>query len=153
RAGQAPTPVGTAVVDQHGATILAMGALAGLLERHRTGKGLHVEVSMLRAALDLQLEIVTYFLNGARLEKSPTSLASMFHPGPYGVYQTLDGHVVLSMSPLKLLQEALDLPALAPYATVPYNFERREDIARLIEPVMRTRTSEAWVEVLARRGV
>jgi crotonobetainyl-CoA:carnitine CoA-transferase CaiB-like acyl-CoA transferase len=153
RAGQPPTPVGTAVVDQHGATILAMGTLAGLLERQRTGQGLHVEVSMLRAALDLQMEIVTYFLNGARMQKSPTPLASMFHPGPYGVYETEDGHVVLSMSPLKVLQEALDLPALEPYTAVAHNFEKREEIARLLEPVMRTRTSAAWVDVLGPRGV
>jgi crotonobetainyl-CoA:carnitine CoA-transferase CaiB-like acyl-CoA transferase len=153
RAGQPPTPVGTAVVDQHGATLLAMGVLGGLLDRHRTGRGLHVEVSMLRAALDLQLEVVTYFLNGARMEKSPTPLASMFHPGPYGVYATRDGHVVLSMSPLSVLQEALDLPALAPYATVPYNFLQREEIARLLEPVMRTRTTADWVGALVPKGV
>jgi crotonobetainyl-CoA:carnitine CoA-transferase CaiB-like acyl-CoA transferase len=153
RAGQPPTPVGTAVVDQHGAALLAMGVLAGLLERGRTGRGLHVEVSMLRAAFDLQLEIVTYFLNGARFVKSPTSLASMFHPGPYGCYQTRDGWLVLSMSPLKVLQEALDLPALAPHATVPYNFPGREEIARLLEPVMRTRTTQEWIDLLVPRGV
>ena len=153
RAGQPPTPVGTAVVDQHGATLLAMGVLAALLERARTGQGIHVEVSMLRAAFDLQLEIVTYFLNGARLEKSPTSLASMFHPGPYGCYETRDGWLVLSMSPLKALQDALELSALARYATVPYNFPAREEIARLLEPVMKTRATQEWVDFLAPRGV
>ena len=153
RAGQPPTPVGTAVVDQHGAALLALGTLAGLLERARTGQGLHVEVSMLHAALDLQLEIVTYFLNGARMEKSPTSLASMFHPGPYGVYATKDSHLVLSMSPLAVLQEALELPELALYAAVPYNFPAREAIARILEPVMRTRTTAEWVDFLVPRGV
>ena len=108
---------------------------------------------MLRAALDLQLEIVTYFLNGARMEKSPTSLASMFHPGPYGVYETKDGHLVLSMSPLATLQQALDLPALAPYATVAHNFPAREEIARLLEPVMKTRTNAEWLALLVARGV
>jgi crotonobetainyl-CoA:carnitine CoA-transferase CaiB-like acyl-CoA transferase len=153
RAGQPPTPVGTAVVDQHGATLLALGVLAALLERQRTGQGLHVEVSMLRAALDLQLEIVTYFLNGARMEKSPSSLASMFHPGPYGVYETKDGHVVLSMSPLGALQQALDSPELAPYASVPHNFAAREEIAAICERIMRTRTTAEWVEFLVPRGV
>ena len=153
RAGQPPTPVGTAVVDQHGATLLALGVLAALLERGRTGQGLHVEVSMLRAALDLQLEIVTYFLNGARMEKSPTSLASMFHPGPYGTYATKDGHVVLSMSPLAVLQQALDAPELAPYAGVPYNFAAREEIARICERIMLTRTTAEWIEHLVPRGV
>jgi crotonobetainyl-CoA:carnitine CoA-transferase CaiB-like acyl-CoA transferase len=153
RAGQPPTPVGTAVVDQHGATLLALGVLAALLERARTGRGLHVEVSMLRAALDLQLEVVTYFLNGARMEKSPTSLASMFHPGPYGVYATKDGHVVLSMSPLSTLAEALDSAELRARATVPYNFADREEIARVCEAIMPTRTTGEWVEYLVPRGV
>ena len=153
RAGQPPTPVGTAVVDQHGAALLALGALAGLLERGRIGRGLHVEVSMLRAALDLQLEIVTYALNGARMQKSPTSLASMFHPGPYGVYETRDGYIVLSMSPLPALQSALDLPELAPYAAVPYNFAAREKIARVLEPVIRKRTTAEWLELLEPHGV
>jgi crotonobetainyl-CoA:carnitine CoA-transferase CaiB-like acyl-CoA transferase len=153
RAGQPPTPVGTAVVDQHGAALLALGVLSGLLERARTGQGLHVELSMLRAAFDLQLEIVTYFLNGARMEKSPTSLASMFHPGPYGVYATRDGHVVLSMSPLAALAEALDSAELRAHAGAAYNFPAREEIARVCERIMPTRTTAAWVEYLVPRGV
>ncbi len=153
RAGQPPTPVGTAVVDQHGAVLLALGVLAALLERARTGRGLALEVTMLRAALDLQLEVATYFLNGARMEKSPTSLASMFHPGPYGVYETKDGYLALSMSPLPALQQALDLPELAPYAGAPYNFPAREAIARILEPVLCSRTTAEWVEHLVPRGV
>jgi len=153
RAGQAPTPVGTAAVDQHGAVLLALGVLAALLERGRTGRGLKVEVSMLRAALDLQLEVATYFLNGARMAKSPTSLASMFHPGPYGVYETRDGYLALSMSPVSDLQKALDLPALAPYAAAGYNFPAREEVARILEPVLRTRTTAEWMEHLVPRGI
>jgi crotonobetainyl-CoA:carnitine CoA-transferase CaiB-like acyl-CoA transferase len=151
RADQPPAPVGTAVVDQHGAALLAMGALAALLERARTGRGLHVEVSMLRAALDLQLEVVGYFLNGARLERSATSLASTFHPGPYGVYATRDGWLALSLTPVGELAVALDLPELASYAGRPW--AAREEIARVLEPVMRTRTTAEWIAALVPRGV
>ncbi len=153
RAGQPPTPVGTAVIDQHAATLLALGVLAALLERERTSEGLHVEVSMLRAALDLQREILGYHLNGARLEKSPTPLASMFHPPPYGCYATRDGWLVLSMSPLGDLAEALPLPALERYARVRWNFEEREAIARLLEPVLRSRTTDEWLATLVPRGI
>jgi crotonobetainyl-CoA:carnitine CoA-transferase CaiB-like acyl-CoA transferase len=152
RADQPPTAVGTAVIDQHGATLLAMGVLAALLERQRTGAGLHVEVSMLRAALDLQIEAATYAMNGARLQKTDTPLASTFHPPPYGVYATKDGYVVLSMSPLAQLAEALPLPALKEY-TNGWNFDARVAIARLVDPVMRTRTSAEWVERLVPLGV
>jgi len=153
RAGQPPTPVGTAAIDQHGASLLALGVLAALLERARTGQGLHVEVSMLRAALDLQLEIATYVLNGAQLEKSATPLASTFHPPPYGIYETGDGYLALSMSPLAALRGALDLPALEPYTTVRWPFEAREEVARLIEPVIRKRSTAEWLEHLVPRGI
>jgi crotonobetainyl-CoA:carnitine CoA-transferase CaiB-like acyl-CoA transferase len=152
RAGQPPTAVGTAVVDQHGATLLALGVLAALLERQRTGAGLHVEVSMLRAAMDLQIEPATYAMNGARLAKTDTPLASAFHPPPYGIYATRDGHVALSMSPLPQLAEALPLPALRAHAEG-WSFERREEVARLVEPVMRTRTTAEWVERLVPLGI
>ena len=152
RADQPPTAVGTAVIDQHGATLLALGVLAALLERQRTGAGLHVEVSMLRAAMDLQIEAATYALNGARLTKTDTPLASTFHPPPYGVYATRDGHVVLSMSPLAQLADALPLPALKEHAGG-WNFEQREVVARLVEPVMRARTTAEWVERLVPLGV
>ena len=153
RAGQPPTPVGTAVIDQHAAALLALGVLAALLERHQTGRGLHVELTMLRAALDLQLEVASYFLNGARLEKSPTPLASMFHPPPYGCYATKDGYLVLSMSPIATLAEALPLPELARYAAVTWNFDAREEIARLLEPVLLNRTTAEWLDRLVPAGV
>lgn len=153
RGGDPPTAVGAPVVDQHGAALLAMGVLAALLERTRTGQGQKIEVSMIRAALDLQLEVVTYHLNGARMQKSPTSLASMIHPGPYGIYQTKDGYLALSMSPLPVLQEALQLPELAPLAVERFNHPARERIARILEPVMQTRTTAEWLEHLVPRGV
>jgi crotonobetainyl-CoA:carnitine CoA-transferase CaiB-like acyl-CoA transferase len=153
RADQPPTAVGTAVVDQHGATLLALGVLAALLERQRTGRGLHVEVSMLRAALDLQIESATYFLNGARLEKTPTPLASTFHPPPYGIYPTRDGHLILSMSPLPELADALELPTLRELAKPGWNFESREAVARLVEPVIRTRATAEWIERLVPKGI
>ncbi len=153
RAGESPTAVGAPVVDQHGAALLAMGVLAALFDRERTGRGQKLEVTMLRAALDLQLEVVTYHLNGAHMHKSPTSLASMIHPGPYGIYQTRDGHLALSMSPLPILQEALQLPELATLATHRFNHPAREQIARILEPVIRTRTTAEWVEFLVSRGI
>ncbi|HWT79288.1 MAG TPA: CaiB/BaiF CoA-transferase family protein [Candidatus Methylomirabilis sp.] len=153
RAGEPPTAVGGPVVDQHGAALLAMGVLAALFDRERTGQGQKLEVMMLRAALDLQLEVVNYHLNGAQMQKSPTSLASMIHPGPYGIYQTKDGYLALSMSPLPVLQEALQVPELAPLAAERFNHPAREQVARILEPVIRTKTTEEWVGYLVPKGI
>jgi crotonobetainyl-CoA:carnitine CoA-transferase CaiB-like acyl-CoA transferase len=149
-----PTPAGFPAVDQHGAALLAMGVLGALFQRTRTGLGLKVEVSMLRAALDLQMEAVTYHLNGAKLRRSPTCLGSTFHPGPYGIYATKGGgYIALSMSPLQLLAQALGLGALLALAKEPHNFAAREQIARIIEPIMSTRTTAEWLEFLVPKGV
>ena len=51
---QGPTVSAAAVVDQHSASLLAMGILAALVNRGRTGEGQRVEVVMVQAALDLQ---------------------------------------------------------------------------------------------------
>jgi crotonobetainyl-CoA:carnitine CoA-transferase CaiB-like acyl-CoA transferase len=153
RAGQPPTAVGGPVVDQHGATLLAMGVLAALFDRTRNGKGQKIEVTMLRAALDLQLEVLSYYLNGAKLEKSPTSLASMVHPGPYGIYETKDGWMALSMSHLSALQEVLQIPELAPLTTERFNHPAREQVARILEPVMRSRTTDEWLACLVPKGI
>jgi crotonobetainyl-CoA:carnitine CoA-transferase CaiB-like acyl-CoA transferase len=153
RSDQPPTAVGTAVVDQHGASLLAVGVLAALLERARTGQGLQVEVSMLRAALDLQLEIASYVLNGAQLEKTATPMATTFHPPPYGIYATSDGWLALSMSPLSALRDALDLPALEPYTTERWPYAAREPVSRMLEPVIRKRTTAEWCEDLVPRGI
>jgi len=148
-----PTPTGSPIVDQHGAALLAMGVVAALFDRTRTGRGQKIEVIMLRAALDLQMEVLTYYLNGGQMRKSATSLASMVHPGPYGVYRTKDSYLVLSSSPLPALQAALQLPELDPIAKEPYNFHHRERIARILEPLIQTRTTAEWLEFLAPRGV
>jgi crotonobetainyl-CoA:carnitine CoA-transferase CaiB-like acyl-CoA transferase len=153
RAGQPPTPTGGPVVDQHGAALLAMGVLAALFDRSRTGRGQKIEITMLRAALDLQLEVVSYHLNGAKMRKSPTSLASMIHPGPYGIYETKDGFLALSMSPMPVLQQVLQLAELEPLAVSRFNHPAREQIARILEPVIRTRTTAEWVDYLVPKGV
>jgi crotonobetainyl-CoA:carnitine CoA-transferase CaiB-like acyl-CoA transferase len=153
RADSPPTPTGAPIVDQHGAALLAMGVAAALFDRTRTGRGQKIEVIMLRAALDLQMEVLTYYLNGGQMRKSATSLASMVHPGPYGVYRTVDSYLVLSSSPLTALQAALQLSELDPIAKEPYNFRHRERIAQILEPVIRTRTTADWLEYLVPRGV
>ena len=42
-----PTPAGAAIVDQHGAALLAMGILAALFHRERTGEGQELWTSLM----------------------------------------------------------------------------------------------------------
>ena len=153
RADQPPVPVGTAVVDQHGATLLALGVLGAIIERGRTGEGLHVEVSMLRAALDLQIEVASYHLNGAHLEKSATPLASTFHPAPLRrLCHAGRPHRALHVTARRARQRRSSSPPWPPMPGSRGTSRAREEIARLIEPAVRARTTAAWLERLVPLG-
>jgi crotonobetainyl-CoA:carnitine CoA-transferase CaiB-like acyl-CoA transferase len=154
RASEPPTPAGAAIVDQHGAALLAMGILAALFHRERTGEGQKIEVTMIQAALDLQLEPVTYYLNGAHLARPAHAIASTFHSAPYGVYETADGHMVLSMTSVRTLSEALGgVQALEPYETPALAMPQREEITEILMPILRGRSTAEWIATLRERGV
>jgi crotonobetainyl-CoA:carnitine CoA-transferase CaiB-like acyl-CoA transferase len=149
-----PTPAGAAVVDQHGAALLAMGVLAALLHRERTGEGQKIEVTMVQAALDLQLEPATYYLNGAPLARPRHTIADTFHAAPYGVYHTADGYLALSMTPVSALSEALGgVPALTPFEAPALATSKREEIAEILIPILRSRTTGEWIAALRDRGI
>lgn len=152
--GQPPTAAGAAVVDQHAASLLAMGILAALLYRDRTGKGQQIEVTMLQAALDLQLEPLTYHMNGGNIQRPQEQLASSFHPAPYGTYETQDGYIVLSLSPITSIRSALGGPEeLAPFEDAAIAFEQRDEIRRVLDPFFRTKSSQEWLQLLGTYGV
>jgi crotonobetainyl-CoA:carnitine CoA-transferase CaiB-like acyl-CoA transferase len=134
--GQAPdgaSPVGVSAVDHHGAALLAMGVLAALLNRQRTGEGMRIDVSLLGSAIDLQAESYTCYLNG----KSMGSLrrqgdsGSWYQPGPYGIYKCKDGAIAISNCKVSDLAEALQCPGLA---SIPdsQSFQRQEEICTIV---------------------
>lgn len=148
-----PVPVGGAVIDMHAAALLAMGTLAALLERSRTGKGQLVEVTLAQAALDLQRENVGYALNGFAFGRGPRHVATGYHPAPYGVFETRDGYIVVSMSPVAQLNAVLQLEELKPYEDPARRFAARREISRLVAGTLRTRTTQEWLDVLRPQGV
>jgi crotonobetainyl-CoA:carnitine CoA-transferase CaiB-like acyl-CoA transferase len=149
-----PLPSAAAVVDQHSATLLAMGILAALVHRSRTGEGQRVELVMVQAALDLQAEPVVYHLNGATIQRPKAPIADTFHSVPYGFYATSDGHLAVSMTPMKVISEILGGPAdLAPYLDPSVAFTKRDEIRAILDPYFRRRTTAEWVELLREHDV
>jgi crotonobetainyl-CoA:carnitine CoA-transferase CaiB-like acyl-CoA transferase len=143
-----PTPVGGAVIDMHAAALLAMGTLAALIERQRSGTGQLVEVTLAQSALDLQRENLGYVLNGFPFGRGPRNVASGYHPAPYGVFETEDGYIIISMSPVAQINAVLEIEALAPYEDPAARFPARREISRVIAEVMKTRTTAAWLALL-----
>src|SRR4051794_14600004 len=141
-----PTPVGSAIVDQHAAALAAFGVVAALQARERTGKGTLVESNLLNAALDLQIEPFTYYLNkGPLWPRTNPPTGSRFHPSPYGVYRTLDGWIAVSLTPTEKLAAALCQPMLAAFSHPKDNVRRREELNRIVYDALTTRTTADWM--------
>lgn len=141
-----PTPVGSAIVDQHAAALAAFGVVAALQARERTGKGTLVESNLLNAALDLQIEPFTYYLNkGPLWPRTNPPTGSRFHPAPYGIYRTLDGWIAVSLTPTEKLAAALSQPMLAGFSHPKDNVRRRDELNRIVYDVLTTRTTADWM--------
>jgi crotonobetainyl-CoA:carnitine CoA-transferase CaiB-like acyl-CoA transferase len=144
-----PRPVGVSAVDHHGAALLAMGILAALFRRATTGLGCRVDVNLLSAAIDLQIESFTCFLNGTRPDSVTPSKYSggWYFSAPYGIFPTADGHLAISLTSLDTLAEALKAPHIAEFKG-PDEYDRRDEINGLVANLLKQRSNSAWAEIL-----
>ena len=150
-----PRPVGVSAVDHHGAALFSMGILAALLRRERTGKGCRVDASLMQAALDLQGESLTAWLNAANRPASVSAhpnIAGWYYPAPYGVYATRDGHIAVSLCPLPRLAEAIEEPQLAAFSDGD-TWARQDEIGEIIAARLKTKTTEEWSRAMERAQI
>ncbi|HXT09689.1 MAG TPA: CaiB/BaiF CoA-transferase family protein [Roseiarcus sp.] len=149
-----PRAMGVSAADHHGAALFAAGILAAIVRRERTGEGGRVDVDLLSAALDLQMESLVCFLNGDRSEDTRPvgQIATWYHGAPYGVYATGDGFLAISVAPLDVLSEILGISAQEriPPADA---YRRREEASLAIARELRKRTTAQWSETFRQRGI
>lgn len=150
-----PTPVGAAIVDQHGGALLAMGILGALVRRLRDGRGTRVEASLLNSGIDLQGEpLVNFFAGGLGRDvlNREQNLATWFHAAPYGVYPASDGHVVISLCDAATLAEALNSDALREAADFD-RYKERDDYARRLRAATAIFSKAELAERFDARGI
>jgi crotonobetainyl-CoA:carnitine CoA-transferase CaiB-like acyl-CoA transferase len=142
-----PRPVGVSVVDHHGAALLALGILAAIVRRQRTGEGCRVDVSLMQAALDLQAESLVAWLNAAKKPRAIHTyrhVAGWHYAAPYGVYATKDGHLALSLAPLAAIAEAIGEPRIARLADKDA-WTKQDEISGLIAERLKAATTREWM--------
>jgi len=148
---QPPLRAGLPMGDLGGGIFGAMGVLAALQERHRTGLGQHVDVSM----LDVQISLLTYMATMHLMSGHvPQRIGnSHFVHVPYNVYTTQDSHIVVACIGDAFFERFLtvvDLPELrlAHYRLQPARYADRARIDALINAALSTQTSSHWLERL-----
>ncbi|MBA2358347.1 MAG: CoA transferase [Actinobacteria bacterium] len=133
---------------------LTEAILVALIERTRTGEGQAIEVSMLGALLDAQMqELVTYLNVGLAPERPSVPAAHWIINPPYGVYEAKDGWLALAMADPVALGEALGSEAVRALGTWEEAAKNGELIFREVERLLPERTVVEWIEAFDRHGV
>ncbi|MCC6470603.1 MAG: CoA transferase [Alphaproteobacteria bacterium] len=149
-AERGPRTVGVSAADHHGAALYAMGILAALVRRNRTGQGCRVDVNLMQASMDLQAESFTAFFNGGKsqTEVPPKYVGGWYYPAPYGIYPTKDGHIAISLGSLEVLAKALGDPRIATVTDKEAFGPRRTELADMVAACTRTRTNAEWIAIM-----
>ena len=153
--GSPETPAyrsGVAVFDVMTGLHAAIGILAALQERQRSGKGQRIEVNLMSSALSGMVnQTAGYLLSGS----VPTRLGNE-HPSiyPYEPLATGEGDIVIAIGndpQFRRLCQALGTSALSEddrFATAPQRSLNRQSLRPLLLEALRSRSSAEWFEVL-----
>jgi CoA:oxalate CoA-transferase len=151
-----PTRAGIPIGDLGGGMFGAMGVLAALYERERSGEGQHVDISMLDCQISMLNYIATmHFLSGD--VPHPIGNSHFVHV-PYNSYPTADGHIIIAVifdSFWDNLLEVVDEPLFRQekYRTQPARLADKELIDGRLKEILREQTSEYWLERLEAKRI
>jgi crotonobetainyl-CoA:carnitine CoA-transferase CaiB-like acyl-CoA transferase len=148
---------GVAVFDVMAGMHAAIGILAALSSREKTGAGQLVEVSLLASALSgLVNQSSAYVTGGTVPYRMGNAHPSLF---PYEPLPTADGELVVMTGndgQFRALVSALGVPELADDPRFGHNQDRtvyRDALRPLLVAALSTRTSDEWFEMLLAAGV
>ncbi|MCD6182861.1 MAG: CoA transferase [Thermovirga sp.] len=154
---QHPTKVGSSIADIFAGVFCAIGILAALNHREKTGEGQKVDVSMLDCQVAiLENAISRYFVTG----KIPTPIGNR-HPSiaPFATFKTQDGFINIAIGNDFIWNRFCNLvgrPELAEDSRFISNEARNnnwEELEPILEEIMAKDNTAAWIEKLRSVGV
>lgn len=152
-----PMKVGVGIADVMTGMYAAVGILAALQHRQRTGEGQHIDISLLDTQISWLVNAGTNYLADRQL---PTRLGNG-HPNivPYQVFSTADAPMILAVgndAQFRRFCEVAGVEKLASderYATNPMRIHHRAALCELVDNVLRTRPRATWLRELEAAGV
>jgi crotonobetainyl-CoA:carnitine CoA-transferase CaiB-like acyl-CoA transferase len=152
-----PVRVGVSLIDLGTGVWAALGVLAALYERERTGAGRTLEVSLYETALSLlATQLVGYLGAGVVPGREGTAFPQIV---PYQVFPAQDGDLMIVAGNDKLfaaLCEVLGVPELTAdprFLTNPDRVANRPELVALLEARTKEQSSTELLEALVAAGV
>jgi formyl-CoA transferase/CoA:oxalate CoA-transferase len=154
-----PYKVGTSIADMVAGLYALVGTLAALHARARTGRGQHVDVSM----LDGQISLLSYHAGAHLNAGARPGRQGNAHPSiaPYETFSAKDGWLNLAVGNDALWRAfaaavGSPLTALADdarFATNAARVQNRAALLTVLTPLIAARTVEEWLVLCERAGV
>jgi crotonobetainyl-CoA:carnitine CoA-transferase CaiB-like acyl-CoA transferase len=150
--GRPPAKAGVPLTDLGAALFALAGILAALQYRSRTGRGQHVDTSLVDAGIALSVWEATEFFSGAGL---PAPLGSAHRlSAPYQAVRCADGYVTIGAGNDRLFRRLCDVLGHPEWAQAPEfadntsRVRNRAKLALLIEGIMGERSRSHWLAEL-----
>src|SRR5947209_6326963 len=152
-----PQRVGSPVADVSAGLYACMSILAALHVREKTGKGQHIDISLLEAAVSLLSNVSSnYLISGEEAERYGNG-----HPNivPYQAFHTQDGYIVVSCGNDRLYQTLChllgreDLATDPRFATNPQRVRNREELVPILQEQFLQRETGDWLTALRAAGI
>ena len=155
--GRPGVRVGSSLIDMGTGMWSALGIVAALLERGRTGEGVVVDTSLYETALAyIGYHLVGYLADGT----VPTGQGTVFPMvAPYQVLPTGDGELMVAGGNDRLYAAICDvvgLPELVSdprFTTNPDRVRNRDELVAILSERLREETTRHWHEALREAGV
>jgi crotonobetainyl-CoA:carnitine CoA-transferase CaiB-like acyl-CoA transferase len=154
---EVPCAAGVPLSDFNAGVFAAVGVLAALQSRHTTGKGQHVETSLLESALAYTVWESGLFLTTGEVAKRKGARHRL--AAPYEALKTADGHMVVGVNNQRLWArfcQAIGEPALAQdeaFDRPNRRVKNRDALQARIEAVLARDTTASWMVKLEAQGV
>lgn len=151
-----PVRSGIPIGDLGGGIFGALGIVAALVARGQTGRGQHVDVSMLDVQISLLNYMATMYLMSGIV---PDRLGNgHFVHVPYNTFKTSDGFIIIACigdAFYKKFTDVLPLPELLKpeYLLQPARYRDRQLINQVIQDAVQNNTTEYWLNELRKQRI
>jgi len=144
----APIRAGVSIIDMGAGTWMALGILAALFERQRSGRG--------QGVMLMAYHLVYQQFTGAVPRPQGSRHLSF---APYGIFETADGNIMIGISNNRLFRRLCaalgkeEWPNDPRFSSNPKRVENRDTLDPMIVEVLRAHATSHWTDVFNRFDV
>ncbi|KAG0255124.1 hypothetical protein BG011_005316 [Mortierella polycephala] len=152
-----PVKVGVAVTDLTTGLYAHGAIMAAIIARYRTGRGQHIDCSLLDSQVVTLANIgSSYLIAGQEAKRMGTSHPSIV---PYQVLPSRDSHIMIGAGndgQFKILCSVLGLEELCENPAYKSNTDRvrnRKELIKILTERLKTKNNDEWLKALEGRGI